>query len=275
MKEENLIHRLGRLAEEQEPGDVNLWPAIREHFEKNTLPIHQGKHAMNPKDNRTLKLRLAGAVLLAVLIMGGVLFTTPQGRVWAQETLRFFTRAESDTLPHQIWQMTSTPSQESLVAVPTEIPTPDPSSILVADKKIEEVETLAGYSVQVPGFMVEGLPFSGASFESDRQIVRIFYGDNASGLVLREEQFNQSSDCELCTIVGASAEIQTVQIGDVTGEYVVGVWKLTEQGSVWEPEPFLQTIRWQKDGMAFEILYMGQPELVQKEDLIAIAASIK
>jgi hypothetical protein len=70
--------------------------------------------------------------------------------------------------------------------------------------------------------------------------------------------------------------VEQVQIGAATGEYVVGVWKADGAGNwVWEYEPYLQTLRWQANGMAFELLYMGIPEAVTKADLIAMAQSLK
>ena len=96
-----------------------------------------------------------------------------------------------------------------------------------------------------------------------------------NGLVLREERFQTSDDCSLCGLVGASEKIEPVMIGNNSGEYIIGVWKLTDNGPVWEPDPYLQTLRWQAEGMAFEFLNMGNPDEVTKADMIAIAASIK
>jgi hypothetical protein len=53
---------------------------------------------------------------------------------------------------------------------------------------------------------------------------------------------------------------------------------LTDTGPVWESTPYLQTLRWQANGLAFELLYMGDPDEnlgVTKADMIAVAESIK
>jgi hypothetical protein len=73
--------------------------------------------------------------------------------------------------------------------------------------------------------------------------------------------------------VGASASVQSVQIQGVHGEYAEGVWVLTDKGAFWRDDPLLKTIRWQKDGMAFELIYMGSE--MGKENLVAIAESMK
>lgn len=77
-------------------------------------------------------------------------------------------------------------------------------------------------------------------------------------------------------LVGAGANVETVQIGGRTGEYVIGVREADNAGNwIWRHDPYLQRLRWQKDDMAYEILYMGSPEEVVKADLIAIAESIR
>ena len=67
--------------------------------------------------------------------------------------------------------------------------------------------------------------------------------------------------------------MQSVQIHGVPGEYAEGVWDLTANGPVWRDDPYLKTIRWQKDGRAFELIYMGMD--ADKEQLLAIAESMK
>lgn len=75
--------------------------------------------------------------------------------------------------------------------------------------------------------------------------------------------------------MGASASVERVQIGNTAGEYVQGVWKLTENGPIWENDPYLQTLRWQVDGIAYELQYMGPPDMLTKDDLVKIASSLQ
>jgi hypothetical protein len=67
--------------------------------------------------------------------------------------------------------------------------------------------------------------------------------------------------------------VQQVQISGVPGEYAEGVWELTDTGPVWRDNPYLKTLRWQKSGMAYELVYMGNE--LGKDDLVAIAESMK
>ncbi len=69
--------------------------------------------------------------------------------------------------------------------------------------------------------------------------------------------------------------IETVQIGKDPGEFVEGVWKLIDGNYVWESDPYMKTLRWQANGIAFELQYMGPPERVTKGDMLAVAESLK
>ena len=217
--------------------------------------------------NQTLaRRRLAAAFLLALLLVTALLFATPQGRAWAQDIVNFFAHAESDSLPVQPWQLTPLPHQSG----------PDPSSIIDANQTVAEVEQQAGYDVLEPAWLPDILSFKGASLDTEHNIARLFYRYiETNGLVLHEEPFQITDDCDLCSVVGASAAIEKVMIGNSPGEYVQGVWSLTDSGPVWEPTPYLQRLRWQANGTAFELLYMGPPDSVSKADLIAIAESLK
>jgi hypothetical protein len=157
---------------------------------------------------------------------------------------------------------------------------------------IEEAESLAGFDVLEPTWIPPVLFFEGAAFESKEwdspkntvQISYYFYSENigtglaSNGVVISQQPIESIEDCRMGTdcLVGAGAQVEPVQIGDITGEYVVGVWKADNAGNwIWQYEPYLQRLRWQENGFAFEILYMGPPEEVRKADLIAIAESMK
>lgn len=248
------------VAEAIPPAEVDLWSAIRSRYE--TRKAHpKGVFLMKTSFAHHRRLVYTAISILVVVLVAALLLLTPQGRAWAQYI--FFTRSDSDTLPLQPWQLTPLPGT----------PTPDPG-FDNKDLTITEAEGLAGYHVLEPTGFNEILTFVGASFDPQHNIVRIFY---ANGFVLRQERYQISADCELCNSVGASAPIETVQIGDVTGEYVVGVWKLTDNGPVWEPEPLMQRLRWQANGMAFELMYNPPTEdkAITKSTLIAIAESIR
>ncbi|MHB1118898.1 MAG: DUF4367 domain-containing protein [Bellilinea sp.] len=266
MRDKQIQSVLKNLAEQKAPGrEINLWPAIESQLQTGDRTNPKGT-IMNARQKRIP--RFAAAVTLAVILIAVIFFLTPQGQAVAQELLQFFTREEANELPLQSWQLTQEPTQAN--------PTPNPASIIDANPDFAEVEKLAGYDVYEPSWIPANLTFAGASIEEEKQIVRIFYRYfDTNGLVFRQEPIPVELECKLCGSVGAEAFVQQISIAGIDGEYVEGVWKLTDQGPVWESDPYLQTMRWQANGMAFELLYMGPPESLSMEDMIAIAGSIK
>lgn len=157
---------------------------------------------------------------------------------------------------------------------------------------VKEAESLAGYDVLEPSWIPPVLFFQGAAFEPkewDRPkntVITSYYfyserlgpGLASNGIAIRQQPLDSVGDCTmgLDCLVGAGAEVESVQIGDLPGEYVIGVWQADNAGNwIWVHEPYLQRVRWQNSDMAFEILYMGPPEEVTKTDLIAIAESMQ
>jgi hypothetical protein len=240
--------------------DLQLAPSPRFHR----------RMSQAPWTSAAIARRYVYSVTSLILIIAAIMLVfTPQGRAWAQEILRFFTRATSDT---------------TLVTHLPQMTTQDPGYVF--NKAIAEVEQQVGFDVLEPSWLPvdpdgkQVLFFEGGSIEPQHNIVRIFYryalgGDEITdGLVLREQRFQVVEDCELCGMVGASAVIEIVQVDDVMGEYVEGVWKADDNGEWnWVPDPYVRTLRWQKGELALEIQYFGLE--VWKADLIAIAESMK
>jgi len=115
-----------------------------------------------------------------------------------------------------------------------------------------------------------------------------------SGNIVQEDEpadvaaYAESDSCDSMGNTGASAKIQKVQIGSVTGEYVAGGWvpaadvtplHYAEPGetvtyeSVWDPNAPEHRLRWEEDGIAYDILAQG--EGLTMEDIILIAESMQ
>jgi hypothetical protein len=264
MNDKQLHQTMNLLADEWVPETTDLWPAIQKRLVMSHRTTQKGDANMNPdrKPHRTLRVTAISLATLAVLAL--LLAFTPQGRVLAQQAIQFFTHASSDTLPAQ-------------TALPTsEASTPDPASILDAHATVAEVAAQAGFTVLQPASVPDNLTFSGASFDPNKNLTRQFFQSaESNGLVVEQEPVPATNNCELCGDVGASAAIEEVSIGDVTGQYVVGTWKLTDSATTWDADPYLQTMHWQKDGMYFELLYMGDPGALSKAEMISIAESMQ
>ena len=110
-----------------------------------------------------------------------------------------------------------------------------------------------------------------------------------NGLTLSQQLAPNRDDCHLCGILTgdfslddretkkdplhkvapSSANLETVQIGEQSGLYVEGHWL---GNGDWTSED-IKTLRWWKDGMAFELVDLGTG--LQKADLIDIAENLK
>lgn len=152
--------------------------------------------------------------------------------------------------------------------------------------EIREVEAAAGFDILEPTWIPESLSFDGAAFESSelgepkQDAVKIFYSFGprlaTNGVVLTQQPLQSVETCDICDLVGNSAQVDTVQINSKSGEYAVGVWKANDAGEwIWTNDPWLQRLRWQDNGIAFELLYMGPPEEITKADLVGIAESLQ
>jgi hypothetical protein len=261
MNDKQLRQAINLLANDQIPPTSDLWPAIQKHFTLSSHPTQTGEDKMNHKQK---VLRVTAISLTTLVVLALLLVFTPQAKVLAQQALQFFTHAASDTLPAQ-------------TALPTsETSTPDPASILDAHASVAEVQTQAGFTVLLPASLPENLTFSGASFDPNKNLTRQFFQTvESNGLIIEQEPVPAIGNCELCGDVGASAAIEEVQIGSVTGQYVIGTWKLTNNATTWDADPYLQTLRWEKDGMYFELMYMGDPGALNKDQMITIAESMQ
>lgn len=251
MKQTTLHTTLAQIAEEAAPtAEIDLWTGLHQHLASESH--FKGDASMNTTTKLTPR-RAALATLIAFALLLG-LFATPPGRALAQTVLQFFTRAGSDQLPVQ-----SAPA-------PTDAP---------RDKSLVEAESLAGFSVLTPGTLPEGLSFYGASYDDGlKAVVQQFgYSPEDIRFSLRQQPFTTSETCTLCGLVGASAPVQPVTVGSAPAEYTEGVWELTDAGPVWRNDEYLKTLRWQKDGMAFELIYMGTE--LDRDALVALAASVK
>ncbi len=269
MNKQQLRQILSENAEELVPSEtINLWPAIKKRLDNRTLPTQKRSRLVERFNRRTVYQQVAWGTL-AILLVGIIFLATPQGRVWAKEFLQFFIRTQTDNLPVQTWQLTPVPTLAPGVALS------DPANILDAKLSVRQVAEQSGFDVKEPAWLPQQLALVGATYDPPRSLVRIFYRlAESNGLVLKEEFYTSPDACSLCNEVGASASVEPVQVGDTSGEYVQGVWKLTDQGPVWENDPYLQTLRWQTAGVAYELQYMGPPDAITKVDLVNIANSL-
>jgi hypothetical protein len=191
---------------------------------------------------------------------------------------------------------------EEVAAALTPVPataTPEPTFDfhLYFPLTLAQVESQAGFNILKPTKLPEFLSFLGTSYDGEHKVAKLFYpidqnryGYNTDNLVLSEQLAPAGVDCVLCgfvkgdfaaaeadysyKVVGADATIESVQIGDITGEYVEGAWySENDSGMLWHNDPYQKLLRWRANGTAFELSFFGME--VAKEDLLAIAESMK
>jgi hypothetical protein len=196
--------------------------------------------------------------------------------------------------------LTTGPVSASLTPLPateTPLPTVVKKDGILYDLSVSQASQQAGFAVLQPQRLPDILSFAGAAWQPEDQIVRIFYLDhveglpNLYGLTLSQQLVSHGAGCPLCgifvgdygdlvksksgVVVGPAAVIQTVKIGDLTGQYVEGQWMQTGNFFTWVPGPFGKTLCWQANGRAFELQYSGftinNVVPISQADLITIA----
>jgi hypothetical protein len=88
MNDQQITHALGRLAEKLAPDGVDLWPAIRDHFEMSKNFSSQGDFSMNPNLVRKRGRSVVYAALFVLAFLAVAVFVLPQGRALAQDILK-------------------------------------------------------------------------------------------------------------------------------------------------------------------------------------------
>lgn len=147
---------------------------------------------------------------------------------------------------------------------------------------IEEATDLAGFDLLLPSpEAIEGHQFNGAMYDPKSKMVSLSYtivgGDGyvIEGYMINEQRLGSPQNIfPLQGLVGSSAPIEEVAVGEFQAEYVEGVWELTNNGPVWRSEPVLKTLRWKTDELFVEIVY-GHGNGMTKEDLIKFAESME
>ena len=209
-------------------------------------------------------LSLSTVALLAISLLFAI---SPQGRAFAQDFVsQFFTRTESDSfyVPYE--------------DVPFEDTTPfhEQCGIPIFPKcSVEQIRGMVDFEVKEIGAIPESMYFVGSTGGPDFVELKYGYEDRRHGnLSVGVEAVGRPSDVGT-GIAAKSADIQSVQIGDLPGEYYTGILFQDEQGNVtWQPNDPTQTLRWEDGGSTYTLVYYSAVIPLTKEDLIALAESM-
>lgn len=290
-----VIHHL---AEQGVPADYNPWEEVKGQLESNQAGRKTMRHSgIDAPLNLSLKVRFAGVLtMLLVLLVGTVFFLTPQGQVTANNLFQLFRRAESNVLPlptglpTESILPTSTPFPTQIIglqSVPTEEPgvffTPTPKEkteqgTITYGLTISEAEELAQFAIRAPNSLPSGYRLSEVTFDSQtravQQIYKYFPYQSGEMFVLSQEP-SQPTDS-----VGQNAQIDQIQVGDITVEAVNGSW-FSAAGSnqeEWINNAPVHTFRWQQDGFTFTLQFLVgdtfSSAYLSKDDMQAVVETV-
>ena len=220
-------------------------------------------------------LRRTAFTTLAVISILIVFFAIPPFNGIAQRVANFFYRADQDILPITL----------------TAQPPSNQFPLTLAD-----AATQAGFAIRQPDWLPEGFQLNGAAYDADRQAILLDYHSPIPGKFLRLTQSQTAENRLDVSNIGATAEVQTLDIrtpsGEiVSGEYVAGAWRIpplldhlqtgqpdmtaTMQAN-WDPNAKIHMLRWVSDGILYEIIHADQTlDTLFAEMLVKIAESIK
>lgn len=213
-----------------------------------------------PKTRRLPRVALA---LLAVVALFALTLATPQGRSFAQEILQFFNRTEETSFPLAPSQMAPNPEQDT-----ANQPTAEPPSPLVT---VAEAEAQAGFDAAELSAVPEGLTFLGARLYGNTIHLEYETPDQGGHLTIAQSQegYNQSDWDSV-----PADNIVPVKIGELDGEFVQGTFVVFPNATeaTWNAEAPLLRLRWQKDGIWYEITKFGDTQPIETLDQAALIA---
>lgn len=252
------------LEQEISSSEIQMWPAIKAYLVAgNHLFVQQGEK-MNPRN----RPQGAAIVAVAIVLLMTLALVTPQGRAFAQNALRFFTRTENDTYYSPPLDLTFEDTTPFHAQCGTSLP-PGPTC------SVEEIRSMVPFEVKELGTVPEGMRFVGSTGGPDFVELKYEYADRRLGsLHVAVEAIGNPSSIGT-GIVAQSANVEPVQIGNLPGEYYTGILFQDEQGNVtWQPDDPMQTLRWEDGGSTYTIFYYSTRYPLTKEDLIKLAESM-
>ncbi|PKO13474.1 MAG: hypothetical protein CVU39_18900 [Chloroflexi bacterium HGW-Chloroflexi-10] len=275
---------LKNLTEQKAPAaQIDLWPAIQSRIQM-SQPTQSG---MNTHSNSKLWPLKTAFILLTVILIGALILFLPQGRALAQEVLHFFYRGESNFMPGPtsmplkwVEQTPGTAAGNLTLQPATPQPTPPGQGFekycgTANDPQcsVEAIREAVTFPVFALAKLPDGMYFAGATGSPDRVFLMYNTPNQAGTLLVYEEPFS-GAESQLAWDVGADADIQSVQVGTVTAEYVKGWYDGNSNPPVWNNNSGGQMLRWVDQGILFNIYMIGTEPHLNRDELAALAATL-
>ena len=247
-----IIHHL---AEEKVQVNYDPWVIMQGKIEANKMEkeIHLSGKLAAVKGRNLAALAIFGLVLIV-----GVFFMTPSGRVVANGLLSFFFRTDSNVR-----------------ALPTEPIIPETTTYGL---NINEAENLAGFKIVTPASVPDGYSLAEVLYDSQlREVIQVYKFNpyQAGEMFLLTQQTSQPAE-----IVGQSAEVKEFMVGTTSVESVPGSWfaPINSDTEEWNSDAPVHTFRWQKDGFFFSVQFWVNdsfsPAYLSADDMTAFLETL-
>lgn len=232
---------------------------------------------------------------LTLLIILGIIFATPVGRVVAERIAAFFTHAESSEKPILPQSNQTAAPQADVVGTQAPVPTAtteNPSQFFFVQNQKglteaappdyinrEQAAALAEYPLKEPQNLPDGYKFSYA----------IYFPENRSTFFVYGYQPQPKGEMILLTLsptliqdeVGPDAKVEKITVNGIEGELVQGGWIALagETHETWEPRLAVTTLRWFDGDLYLKIQFHlnepSSPAYLSLPQMLAVAESIR
>jgi hypothetical protein len=282
MSKEQMHSVLHNLTEDKAPASqINLLSAVQFRIQMSPSIQSKGIIMKDQTNLKTRKLRPA-FIITAIVLIGAIFFSLPEGRILAQEIMHFFTRGETNVMPGPTATPVKWVEQTPGVAAPTFTPQPTPVGLVFEPYcgsftnpycSIDEIRKMVAFKVFALPDLPYGMYFLGATGGPESILITYGIPGQAGYLDIREETYTGDPD-QMDWVLGANADIESVQIGNATGEYVKGSYDGSKNPPVWNPDFDHQMLRWADHGVLFTLFMTGTNPPLDRDDLAALAANL-
>lgn len=215
-----------------------------------------------------IRLMAYAAAAFAALVV--ITLSVPPLRVLAQEVLdNLFNRTPADVMPFVtplVITVQPTPVSQTVYSTP--------------GVTLAEVQAQVDFTIKAPAYLPERYSFYGASIDAPG-LVTLSYIRRGDILNISQSRAADAQTFE----VGATADIQVVDINGVPAEYVEGFWvadmessgdQAEVQGIIWQNKGNYQQMRWQQDGIVYWMhSAVGSGTDLPLDEWIAVAESLQ
>lgn len=253
------------MAESIQP-DAAFAADLKTRFQSSSTEKKEKSMQIPYRSTHFMRLMAYAAAAFAALVV--ITLSVPPLRLLAQEVLdSLFNRAPADNIAF-----------ETPVAVDLR-PTPISQAVYATPATLTEVQSQVDFPVKSPGYLPDGYEFYSASVDGPGLVTLSYI---RGGYMLNISQ-SLVSDAPVFE-VGATADIQALEINGSPAEYVEGYWiadveqsgdQAEMQGRIWQDGGY-QQLRWEQNGIVYWMhSVIGSGTDLPLDEWIAVAESLQ